>query len=378
MTRRARTLSLPHRILMTVDAVGGVWRYGVDLCRSLNAAGVEVVLACLGPAPGPDRMNELAALTDTILIAVDEPLDWLAPSADALRHIAGRLEQLADVHRVALLHLNLPSQAAGLRRGLPVVVASHSCVVTWWATMRNTPLPHEWSWQLEMNRAGLHRAEVVLAPTHSHAAQLRDAYGATWPLHVVPNAVTPRGTADRASRPRGHFVLAAGRWWDEGKNGALLDRVAPLIHAPLRAAGDCRGANGQVFTFARAVAEGALSHGQLGSLMDKASIFVSPSLYEPFGLAALEAAESGAALVLSDIPTYRELWDGAACFADPRDPSAFAEAINHLLADATTCGRMATRAGGRAAAFTPQMQLASVLAAYEAAMSMAVEQGPLV
>lgn len=75
MTRRGRIPSLPHRILMTVDAVGGVWRYGVDLCRSLNAAGIEVVMACLGPAPGPDKMEELAALPDTVFIAVDEPLD---------------------------------------------------------------------------------------------------------------------------------------------------------------------------------------------------------------------------------------------------------------------------------------------------------------
>lgn len=282
------------------------------------------------------------------------------------------------MHGVALLHLNLPSQAAGLRHGLPVVVASHSCVVTWWATMRNTPLPREWSWQVEMNRSGLRRADVILAPTHSHAAQLRDAYGATSPLHVVPNAVRSRSASACASGPRRRLVLAAGRWWDEGKNGALLDRVAPLIDAPLHAAGDGRGDNGQVFTFTHVVAEGAMSHRQLVSMMAAAPIFVSPSLYEPFGLAALEAAEAGAALVLSDIPTYRELWDGAACFADPGDPAAFAEAINGLLTDATTCGRMATRAGERARAFTPQVQLTSVLAAYEAAITVAVEQGPLV
>ena len=39
--------------------------------------------------------------------------------------------------------------------------------------------------------------------------------------------------------------------------------------------------------------------------------------YEPFGLAVLEAAQAGCALVLSDIPTFRELWDGAAMFVPP-------------------------------------------------------------
>ena len=31
-----------------------------------------------------------------------------------------------------LLHLNLPSQAAGFPDGMPVVVTSHSCLATWW------------------------------------------------------------------------------------------------------------------------------------------------------------------------------------------------------------------------------------------------------
>ncbi|MER8608904.1 glycosyltransferase family 1 protein, partial [Mesorhizobium sp. M1233] len=35
-----RTLSpRPRRILMTVDAVGGVWRYALDLARQLVAGG---------------------------------------------------------------------------------------------------------------------------------------------------------------------------------------------------------------------------------------------------------------------------------------------------------------------------------------------------
>ena len=56
-------------------------------------------------------------------------------------------------------------------------------------------------------------------------------------------------------------------------------------------------------------------------------IFVSTALYEPFGLAVLEAAQAGCALVLSDIPTFRELWDGAARFVPARDDGALACAI---------------------------------------------------
>ena len=65
----------------------------------------------------------------------------------------------------------------------------------------------------------------------------------------------------------------------------------------------------------------------------KASVFASVSRYEPFGLAVLEAAQAGCALVLSDIPTFRELWDGAALFVPPEDPVALAEALRNTLQD---------------------------------------------
>ena len=64
-----------------------------------------------------------------------------------------------------------------------------------------------------------------------------------------------------------------------------------------------------------------------------AGIVVSASRYEPFGLAALEGARSGAPLVLSDIATYRELWRGAALFFNPQDPDDLARCINRLARD---------------------------------------------
>jgi glycosyltransferase involved in cell wall biosynthesis len=47
-------------------------------------------------------------------------------------------------------------------------------------------------------------------------------------------------------------------------------------------------------------------------------------------LSVLEAAKSGCALLLSDIPTFRELWDGAALFVSPRDPNALRRALCSL------------------------------------------------
>ena len=67
--------------------------------------------------------------------------------------------------------------------------------------------------------------------------------------------------------------------------------------------------------------------------MDSASIFVSPALYEPFGLAVLEAANAGCALLLADIPSFRELWDDAALFVDVHDGAEILSGLQSLCRD---------------------------------------------
>jgi glycosyltransferase involved in cell wall biosynthesis len=78
---------------------------------------------------------------------------------------------------------------------------------------------------------------------------------------------------------------------------------------------------------------GPLPHSALIAEMRRAGIFVSPALYEPFGLSVLEAAASGCTLVLADIPTFRELWNGAAFFVDSRDHAALLAALQTLGSD---------------------------------------------
>lgn len=356
---------IPNRVLMTTDAVGGVWRYSLDLARSLNEAGIEVVLACLGPAPSEDKRREAEALAATRFAAVDLPLDWMAKGPEALADVSARLVALSDETGADLLHLNLPSQAAGMETAKPVVVVSHSCVVTWWAAMRGETLPAEWTWQRDLNEGGFARADAVIAPSKAHAAALGAAYAGIGPVRTVPNAIMPPPQKPRS--PKQPFVFAAARWWDESKNAALIDAVAGEISWPVKAAGACRGDNGQSFAFDHAEALGERPFAETKALMSQAGIFVSPSLYEPFGLAVLEAATAGAPLVLADIATYRELWGGAARFADPHDPAAFAREIDALAADSGARALLGALAEERAGRFTPAGQLDALFAAYRAA-----------
>ena len=72
-----RPLNL-RRILLTVDAVGGVWRYGVDVARGMAEAGVGVVLVGSGPPPSPAQRREVEAIPGVSLDWLAAPLDWMA------------------------------------------------------------------------------------------------------------------------------------------------------------------------------------------------------------------------------------------------------------------------------------------------------------
>src|SRR3954454_22732288 len=85
--------------------------------------------------------------------------------------------------------------------------------------------------------------------------------------------------------------------------------------------------------------------------MGRAAVFAHPARYEPFGLAVLEAALARCALVLGDIASLRELWDGAAVFVAPGDAAALAAACERLAADAGERGRRAAPARRRAARY---------------------------
>jgi glycosyltransferase involved in cell wall biosynthesis len=57
-------------------------------------------------------------------------------------------------------------------------------------------------------------------------------------------------------------------------------------------------------------------------------------------------------LVLSDIPTFRELWDGAAIFLPPTDTAAWADALSTLHEQTEICRRWGMKARARAALYS--------------------------
>ncbi len=347
------------RLLMSLDAVGGVWRYALDLAQGLRARDCQVILAGFGPRPTAAQRDEAEAVG--VLEWCDAPLDWMVSDADALRDVPREIAALARKHRADLLHLNLPGQAAGLDLDLPIIAVSHSCVATWFAAVKGCALPPDWQWQARLIRAGFDAADAVVAPSRAHADALTVCHGAIDRLQVVHNA----STAPDRRLPSRPIVAAAGRWWDEGKDAATLDLAAARIAWPVRMAGPTSGDNGARVELRHAEETGPLPHRGTLALVQGAGIFVSPSLYEPFGLAVAEAARAAVPLVLSDIPTYRELWDGAALFFPPLDAAALAAAVNRLIADPALRVRLGDAAHRRAARYSLAAQVDAMAAIHD-------------
>ncbi|CDX22574.1 Glycosyl transferase group 1 [Mesorhizobium sp. ORS 3324] len=352
----------PRRIVMTTDAVGGVWRYSLDLARALVAQGDSVVLAGLGPRPTHEQARE--AQSFATLAWLKTPPDWMTRNENDLDDLPGELRSLARAHGADLVHLNAPAQAAKLDLPCPIVAVSHSCVVTWLRAVRGRDAAADgWGWHKDRNRAGFDRADIVVAPSRSHADMLEACYGPVARLSVVHNGALPGPIASQ----REHFVFAAARWWDEGKNAGVLDAAAAIAKWPIHVAGPLKGPDGQSGYFDHCVWLGAIGHAEVRRLMARAGIFVSTSIYEPFGLAALEAALSATPLVLADIATYREVWDGAGMFFDRRDPHALAGCIAQLSRDEGLRRQLGRRAARRAREFSLAAQVAAMCAIYDRA-----------
>jgi glycosyltransferase involved in cell wall biosynthesis len=105
--------------------------------------------------------------------------------------------------------------------------------------------------------------------------------------------------------------------------------------------------------------------------MRRSPVFVSLAIYEPFGLAVLEAALAGCALVLSDTATFRELWGGAALLVPPAEPNAAREAVNRLIADPDLRLRLGARAQSCAGAYSSETCVRGTLAVYRRVLEQA-------
>lgn len=362
------------KILLTTDTVGGVWDHTVTLARELDAAGHEVLVAVVGE-PRDERLAALPVGVQVVWRAYR--LEWMQDAAEDVQTAGEWLAGLAEVWSADVVHLNQIAYAAR-EFAAPVLVAVHSDVLSWFAHVHGHEAPaDDWSVYARWLRAGLRAADAVVTPTAYQGALVMRYYG------VEPTRVIHNGIAFDAEEPAERaepLVLSVGRLWDRGKGVDVLDEAAALLAPdapPIHVIGETTAPHGEICTVQNVVCHGRVERAQVDEWMRRASIYAAPSRYEPFGLAPLEAALHGCALILSDIGTFRELWDGCAEFFPSGDALALAQAIRRLLCDDPRRERLAKAARTRAMRrYTAQRMAAEYIDLYQQMMRTFVARPP--
>jgi glycosyltransferase involved in cell wall biosynthesis len=336
------------KILMTADTVGGVWTYTVELCRALQEYDAEVHLMTMGALLNDDQNAQVQQLKNVYLYESNYKLEWMQDPWQDVENAKQWVQSVYDKILPDLIHFNNYGQTDG-RWDCPVLTVFHSCVQTWWEAVKGEEAPQEWERYKELVEKALRLSDVVVAPTAAILQQAEAVYGTFSSAEAIYNGRSLKACGSLKKEP---YILSAGRVWDEAKNIKLLSDIGKQLEWPVYIAGHKEGPDGQNYQPENVRFLGHMSQDDLQHSMERASVFVMPAKYEPFGLAVLEAANAGCALALSNIETLKEIWGDAAVYFDPSDKNAAKETIQKLIEDEDLRHKLAAKAVIRAKDFT--------------------------
>jgi glycogen(starch) synthase len=376
-------------ILLTTDTVGGVWTFTEELSAGLIRLGHQVTLVTLGHPVDPGQRRWLASIKSKSksplfrCIETTFRLEWMEDATEDLERSSELLRDLVRKLEPDVLHSNQFAYG-DLSDIVPVLLTGHSDMLSWWEAVHGERLSDTGRMRAytTMVRAGLASATRLAAPTAWMARELREQYAVDRTVEVLPNGRSPELFLPGA--PKRLQALTVGRAWDPGKHVSLLEQLdVPmllLVAGPAELAGpqetDPRNTRSDdIDTEMRGNARylGRLDAAQLQQLYAETAIYIATSTYEPFGLAPLEAALSGCALVLSDLPGLREIWGGAAEFYPARDASALQELLCELAEQPERVTNLGARALARAETrYTASSMVQQHVGMYQAMMPVPV------
>ena len=347
------------------EVYGGAGVHVEHLARELSSL-VELTVHCWG-AP----RDEPGVTAHTAWEELRQP----EPEASALRAISIDLAMVAAVRGVEVLHshtwyANLAGHWGKLAWQVPHVATTHSLepLRPW----KREQLGGGYELSTYAERTGLLGADAVIAVSEGMRRDLLDCYQEIDPgrVRVIHNGVDPEVYRPRHSDetlramgldPDRPFAIFVGRVTRQKGLQHLL-RAALRID-PAHQLVVCAGAPdtpeiaAEVGTLAERVRtergglvwiEGILPRSQVINLLSAATVFVCPSIYEPFGLVNLEAMACETAVVASRVGGIPEIVvdgdTGLLVDWSETDPRAFesglADGIGELLADPGRAARM--------------------------------------
>jgi len=364
------------RVLMTTDSVGTLWSYSLDLSRALGRHGVEVVLLSLGKRLTQEQHRAAWSIPSLSIYEEQLRAEWMDEPWEDVRRAGEVLLELEQRYRPDVVHLHSGVHAA-LPFRAPVMVHAHSCALSYWRALHGGRAPSHLDDYRERVMEGLRRAQVVVASTESSLRELIEYYGPFRDGRVIAHGCDPEAFVPDLKED---IVFCAGRLWDPGRNLAALASVSNGIPWPVYVADDQQRSPASLRTIKlpqpRALrCLGKLSRAEFASWFGRAAIYVQPGCYEPSCLAVLEAAFSGCALVLADIPSLRELWEDVAVFVGPDDEPQLAAALNVLISERSSRESLAQAARERACSFTLRRLADQNLALYGELLSKHAAEG---
>ena len=341
------------RILITADTLGGVWIYTRELVTGLVQRGHFVVLVSFGGLPRADQVDWLRPLPASSFQyhASEFPLEWMQDSAAGIAASFRFLENLISEAKPDILHSSQFCYGA-LDCEIPKVVVAHSDVLTWWRAVHgDCPPDSPWlRWYTETVSRGLAEADLVVAPSRWMLNAAKQHYAYATRGRVIYNGRS--AALFDPSAKKQNRAITVGRVWDQAKQVSLLlgrrQAVPVQIVGPKQPPDGTQTADTHFHCTPGIELLGAQSEANVRALFSRASIYVAISRYEPFGLAPVEAALSRCALVVNDIPVFRELWEDCALYFHHNDPAALAQVTHEVSADSALRDCYAERAYRRA------------------------------
>ncbi|MEA2187876.1 MAG: glycogen synthase [Solirubrobacteraceae bacterium] len=338
---------------------GGLARHVRKLSEALVAQGVEVHVLTRGGrehAAEEQRAGVLIhrVVEKTMPLDLDEFVAWVE-GMNSHMHAAGR--QLGKRMRFDLVHGHdwlVSGAAAGLSERLrcPYLTTIHATEYgrhQGWVDKH----PQAYIHGIETWMAG--RADRVITCSHYMREHVADVYDIDEQrVTVIPNGIDPAdlqpvGDLDelraRFATPQERLVLLVGRLvYEKGFQLALeaMPRVLRKVGAVRFLVAGSGTHEAELRKQARRL--GLMRHGAfmgwigddvLHSLYRIADLCVVPSIYEPFGLVALEAMASGCPCIVADTGGLREVVPSSdiGLRFRSRDPRALAVMVERVLCD---------------------------------------------
>ncbi|BCL17108.1 glycosyltransferase family 4 protein [Micromonospora sagamiensis] len=373
----AGSTSRPRRILMLSweyppVLVGGLGRHVHALSVALVAAGHEVTVVTRHAEGAPleeyaDGVRIVRAAEDpvTFPLATGSLLAWTMAFNHTLTRAALRAAESGDYDVVHAHDWLVAHTAMTLREHLDVPLVS---------TIHATEAGRHQGWlPEEMNRT-IHAVEHWLSNESGRvivcSGYMRDEVTGLFGVpvgrvDVVPNGVEPHRwkapvAAVAAARRRfagdGPLVTFAGRLvYEKGVQHLLagLPRLRdrhPGLRAVIVGDGPYRGeleAEVHRLGLGGTVSlPGFLGGTDLPAVMAASDCFAVPSIYEPFGMVALEGAAAGAPLAVAATGGLAEIVEPGVTGMTfrPQDPEGLSEAVHALLSDTERARVLARRA----------------------------------